>query len=402
MIDQTLNLALHPYTFISRVQKTTDRDVFETRINLQKTICMTGEEAGKIFYDKDLFSRRDAAPLNLRTTLFGSGAVHGLDGEAHFIRKQMFMSLMTPESIQTLVGMVRDAWRARLATWQQKESIVLADELSSILCEGVCAWTGVPLDNAERRAAESNAMIAGGAGGIIRFGKAIIARKSSEAWVCEHVRKLRDGSLKMDKANASQVIAFHREANGKTLSDQVAAVELINVIRPTIAVSRFIVYVALALEQFPQMRPRTQEEKNLFILEVKRYYPFFPIVAARVRKDFSWRGFHFEKGRRALFDLYGTNHDRRVWSNPQRFYPGRFREKEDSHFAYVPQGGSEHASNHRCPGESATSSLMLMGLDMLLHEISYDVPKQNLHVNMATAPAGPKSGFVIKNVRMKA
>ncbi len=52
-----------------------------------------------------------------------------------------------------------------------------------------------------------------------------------------------------------------------------------------------------------------------------------------------------------LLDLYGTNYDPQLWSNPEAFYPERFREWDESKFNFIPQGGEDYYTNHRCPGE---------------------------------------------------
>jgi hypothetical protein len=51
----------------------------------------------------------------------------------------------------------------------------------------------------------------------------------------------------------------------------------------------------------------------MFVQEVRRFYPFFPFVAAVVKKDFTWKGFEFKEGTLTFLDLYGTNHDPEVW-----------------------------------------------------------------------------------------
>ena len=50
-------------------------DIFETHLLGQKVICMTGEEAAKIFYDPELFYRNGATPKRVQKTLFGVGAM---------------------------------------------------------------------------------------------------------------------------------------------------------------------------------------------------------------------------------------------------------------------------------------------------------------------------------------
>jgi fatty-acid peroxygenase len=63
---------------------------------------MSGEEAAKVFYDNNYFKRKDVAPKRVQKTLTGQNGVQGLDGDAHRNRKQMFLSIMTPENMKTL------------------------------------------------------------------------------------------------------------------------------------------------------------------------------------------------------------------------------------------------------------------------------------------------------------
>jgi fatty-acid peroxygenase len=77
-----------------------------------------------------------------------------------------------------------------------------------------------------------------------------------------------------------------------------------------------------------------------FTQEVRRFYPSFPAVAARVRSDFDWNGYRFPSGRRTMLDLYGTNHDVRTWDAPDAFRPERFRDATPTAYAFVPQRGA--------------------------------------------------------------
>ena len=100
--DSTLALIRDPYEFIAKRCRRYGSDLFQTRLMLRKTICMTGPEAAELFYDEERFVRRGATPGRIQKTLFGRGGVQGLDDEAHRHRKQMFMALMTPERIGDL------------------------------------------------------------------------------------------------------------------------------------------------------------------------------------------------------------------------------------------------------------------------------------------------------------
>ena len=123
-LDSTLALFLDPYEFISKRCRHYDSDIFETRLLLQKTICMTGPEAAELFYQPDRFVRQDATPGRIQKTLFGQGGVQGLDDEAHRHRKHMFMSLMTPESIDNLKELTA-YW---LQVYAGKHSIAITED----------------------------------------------------------------------------------------------------------------------------------------------------------------------------------------------------------------------------------------------------------------------------------
>jgi fatty-acid peroxygenase len=142
-----------------------------------------------------------------------------------------------------------------------------------------------------------------------------------------------------------------------------------------------------------------KEHPMLFVQEVRRFYPFFPLVAARVRNSLAWNGYRFAQGTRVLLDLYGTNHDQRLWDRPEVFQPLRFREWNGSAFNFVPQGGGDHAVHHRCPGEWITIALMKQALAFMTRSMTYDVPKQDLRVRLSRMPAIPRSRFVIQNAR---
>jgi fatty-acid peroxygenase len=122
-------------------------------------------------------------------------------------------------------------------------------------------------------------------------------------------------------------------------------------------------------------------------------------VAAKVSHAFDWNGLHFPRGRRALLDLYGTNHDPLAWTDPHTFSPRRWLERAPGPYDFVPQGGADARTHHRCPGEDVATRLMLLSLQMLLTRMQYRVWAQTTEIDMGRLPALPKHGFVIENVR---
>lgn len=405
--DSTFSLIRNGYTFISNHCNKYHTDLFQTRLMLRKVVCMSGEEAAKLFYNTNLFKREGAAPKRLQKTLFGQGGVQGLDGKAHHNRKQMLMSLMSPESIRSLTDKVTEQWFTAIAQWEQRDRIELFYETNQILCTAACQWAGVELKEAdvESRTQEFMAII-DGAGGIgPRYWRGRRARVSLDKWLIEVVEQIRTNPSFSPKGSAASVCAEHRDSNGDRLPANIAAVELNNVIRPTVAIARYITFAALALHEHPQyvakLRSGGDEDLVHFVHEIRRFYPFFPAVAAVTKEDFSWRGHHFPKGQWVILDLHGTNHDQRYWEDPDLFQPNRFQHWDGNPYSFIPQGGGDHYQNHRCAGEWVTIEVMKVALRILTQEMDYRVPKQDLRIHLARMPAIPKSRFLIDRIHSK-
>jgi fatty-acid peroxygenase len=197
-----------------------------------------GKEAAELFYDPQRFMRRGALPGRIEKTLFGQGGVQGLDDEAHRHRKQMFLSLMTPERIEALRQTTDEWWRRYARKWASMGQVVLYDELPTLLCQAVCAWAGVPLPEAEvsQRTRELTALFdqAGAVGPQHWWAR--LARKRADRWVARLMEDIRAGRCTPPEQSAAHVIAWHRDLHGDLLHPHVAAVELLNVLRPTVAV----------------------------------------------------------------------------------------------------------------------------------------------------------------------
>jgi fatty-acid peroxygenase len=403
-IDNTLSLIFEGYRFISNRCDRYQSDIFQTRLLLQKTICLRGEAAAQVFYDTEKFSRQNAAPKRVQKTLLGEGGVQGLDGETHRQRKQIFMSLMTPEHMAQMTELTRQQWQVAARQWEQRDRVVLLDAAQEVLCRAVCDWSGVPLPEAEvhQRTQDLAAMI-DGAGGIgLRYWRARWGRDRSEKWMKTILDRIRARELDVPENSAAHAFAWYRTPEGNLLDQHVAAVDLLNVLRPVVAIARYVTFAALALYEHPDCRQKLQNEadyRELFTQEVRRFYPFFPFAAARTRHSFEWQEYHFPEGIEVLLDLYGTNHDPHLWENPEKFQPERFRQWNESSFNFIPQGGGDLYVNHRCAGEWMTIQIMKMTLDFLVNSVQYDVPEQNLDVSLSRIPTMPKSRFVISNVK---
>ncbi len=165
--------------------------------------------------------------------------------------------------------------------------------------------------------------------------------------------------------------------------------ELLNVLRPTVAVAVYCTYAAHALHEDPAWRKRLAAgdaaDAENFAHEVRRFYPFFPVVAAETRCAFTWRGYDFPEGVRVLLDLYGTDHDPRLWTDPDAFNPDRFagdmaEPVAACPFGFIPQGGAAAATHYRCPGEGIPDAL-IKAFAKFLTRLDYTVPEQDLSID---------------------
>lgn len=406
-LDSTIALMLEGYMFIKNRIDQYQTDLFETRLFGKKVICMSGEEAAKIFYDPDRFQRNGAMPKRVQKTLFGEHAIQTLDGKEHIHRKKLFMSIMTPEQECQLGKLFSKNLEAKIEKWEKADNVVLFEELKEILCRTACQWCGVPLIESEvkERADDFSEMVdAFGAVGTRHF-KGRVARDKAEDWISGIIKDVRINKIKAEEGTPLYLIAFYKDSQGKYLSDLMAAIELINILRPIVAISTYIIFAALALYEHPVYKEKLvkgdSEYLEMFTQEVRRYYPFGPFLGAKVRKDFNWKQYEFKEGMLVVLDVYGTNHDSRIWNKPNNFLPDRFKNWDGNLYNFIPQGGGDPFKGHRCPGEGITIEIMKTSLNFLVNKIEYLVPAQDLNFSLLRMPTLPKSGFIMNKIKCK-
>lgn len=406
-LDHSLSLIREGYMYISNRRHSFNSNIFKTRLLGKKAICMVGKDAAKIFYDNEKFKRHNVAPNRAVQTLFGKNSVQTLDGEAHKHRKAMLMSVMNQDNLDRLTDITHKHWELALKKWEQKDKVVLYEEVQEIMCRTACEWAGVPVeeDKVKRLSKDLGAMFesAGATGPNHWAGRH--ARNRVEKWIQELVGSIRDGDMNPPKNTALHTFTWHLDLDGKLMEPETVAVEVINILRPIVAISIYISFIALALHHFPNEKKKVIVNEgsydHMFVQEVRRFYPFFPFAIAEVKNSFIWNYYTFEEGTLTLLDLYGTNHDSDVWDEPNQFKPERFRNWEENPFNFIPQGGGDYLMDHRCAGEWVTIEIMKVSLNFLASQMDYEVPDQDLSFSLVSMPSIPKSKIVIKNVKRK-
>jgi fatty-acid peroxygenase len=297
-MDSTLGILKKGYTYFGEKFDARNTDVYPTRLFLKKTIAIRGRDAAKLFSDREKFIRKGATPKRFQKTLFGEGGVQGLDHEAHIDRKALFMNSMDVEKLKQLDLIYENHWKKAIQKWKESPQINLFEESQKVLTSASCEWSGVPLGEKQvaLRARQLSEMIEGSGGLTTRYLKGKSSRKKAEKWISALVKDVRNNKLQVPQDSVMYRFSMHRDLKGDLLNPRIAAVEILNIIRPTVAIGRYVVFLAHALHLYPIYHEKLKNNQDLihhFVQEVRRHYPFFPFTSALVKESFKWNGVKF-------------------------------------------------------------------------------------------------------------
>jgi fatty-acid peroxygenase len=400
--DVTLPLLADPYRYIQRRAGRLGTDTFRSRLLGQPTIFLTGPEAAAFFYEPGRFHRQKAIPELVAHVLFGEGGVQRLDGEPHRHRKAQWRDLLAGGALDDLESVTERMWDDALPELEAMSSMDVFPQTARVLTASVCRWAGVPLARhligGITDMLSSLFLHAGSVGPEHLKGRQ--NRKAATEWAQRLVQGARSAEAagRMDKVAR---IARWSADDGAPLPEAAAATEVLNLLRPTVAVAVYLAFLAMALHRHPENRVRVAEDaafRRAFVQEVRRTYPFFPAVAARTTGPTEWRGEEVATDTRAVLDLYGTSRHPLAWDRPEEFRPERFLDWPGDQWSLVPQGGGDAAVTHRCPGEDATIRLMCL-FAREFARARYEVTTPEAEPNYRAAPALPKGGFQLSGFR---
>jgi fatty-acid peroxygenase len=405
--DRTLTLFRQGYQFSEWLDQNVPGGGPAVPIRLlgRRTLVLRGPDGVELFYDQERAVRRHALPAPVAHGLWGRGAVHGLDGPDHRHRKQLFLEVTRPGMVTDLADRVAAKWERELDHWVRNRRGAVLPSAVHALGEAALEWAGLgeaPVVM-QRRARDLAQIVDGSGAPGLPFLRARLARRRAEAWASGRLQQVRLGHLRPPTGSAAQVMAFARDADGELLPARTAAVELLNVLRPTVAVAYFVTFAALELEANPDLNDAcaTGDPATVraFGEEVRRLSPLVPVLGARSRCPFAWHGHRVRAGDRLVLDVFGTNRDPRSWQDADTFDPSRFREPgQRGRPDFVPQGGGPVESGHRCPGEG----IALAVLDRLvprLARLDWQIHPDDRDLALTRMPARPDGGLRLLDVR---
>ncbi|AZS37279.1 Fatty-acid peroxygenase [Microbacterium lemovicicum] len=413
--EDGVGLLLHGYGLGARIWARVPRGARAAPMRLlgRPALFVRGAEGVAAFYDETRVARHGAMPALVQGTLFGRGSVHSLDGDEHRHRKRTFVDVAyDSDEVARYLPLLETEWQAEVADWAAGSQRSAYDAAVGTFGRSVMAWAGLPGTRAARtRWAARLAQIVDGFG--TPYSPAYLAAAANRWWSDRHARDLieavRAGALEPAKGTALHAWAWHGDAGGALLSSRLAGVELQNSMRPMIAVARFVAFAAKELHDRPEWRARIAVETaergrvvggplaTAFAQEIRRTAPFVPMLPGWALSDVSVGGETVRAGGRVVLDILGTDLDERSWERPEDFDPERFVGVDDYEAleAFIPHGGADVASGHRCPGER----LAIAGLAAAVAALSdprVGILGDGLEVNRRRMPTMPASGGQVR------
>ena len=395
MTDLSWGLLRHGYDAVSRDRASRNGgDDYRSRLLGRRTVVVRSRDGARAFYDESLVRRAGAVPPPLAWLLFGRGAVHGLDDVVHRDRKLLFLDVLSPGGLASLFESAEGHVREAFTSGPPGGQVCVFDRLVVAYGRAVLEWAGLELDPDEAaRVSRRLAAIVDGFGGAgSAYPRAWAARRWADRWAARLVRDVRSGRVTPKGGSALTMVAKSADLDART-----AGVELLNVLRPTVAVAWLGTFAAARLSEHPGCRERLREPDGVharlaFAEEVRRTTPFVPVLAGRVRRRGHVAGHAVRPGDRIVLDVIGIDHDPARWLEPGVFEPERFDGLMPGAFDLVPQGGG-HPSGHRCPGESVALGLLDVTVRVLA-EVDYTTGTRR--VDRRRIPTLPADGLLIR------
>jgi fatty-acid peroxygenase len=397
--DDSLSLLTQGYAFLPNRRHAEGRETVRLGLLGRTAVAGLGPDWARRFYDERYVVRAGAMPGLVRNTLVGEGAVHTLDGEEHRTRKALFLRSLDERGVSSLAHSVLAAWDRAEPRWRECGQIVLFLEAADVLLDAVWDWAGLPTGRPAGTTTDMLAMVdAFGAVGPRNL-RGRRARARQEQLLRGFVEEVRAGRRTAPPGSFFDAASWLRGADGGLVDPRVAAVEILNLVRPTVATAWFVAYAAHALARHPELRDGLASAEPVpvrsFAHEVRRFYPFAPFVGGTAATEARWGDLTVRRGELVVLDLYGQNHSADLWPEPYTFDPCRFDGLDLDPYTLVPQGGGRVEHGHRCPGEPGVVSILEV-LVPRLARLEYDVPEQDDRIPLTRVPARPRSGMVLR------
>jgi fatty-acid peroxygenase len=126
------------------------------------------------------------------------------------------------------------------------------------------------------------------------------ARKQAERWLSELVRQFRNKEMEVVPGSIFHQFAIHRDLDSQLPDIRIVAVELLNLIRPIVAIARYIVFVAKALHDYPLYLKQLKDGRtSCTIISYRKsgaIIPFFRLLLQKLKNRLNGKGLILKRG----------------------------------------------------------------------------------------------------------
>lgn len=420
--DQSVNLLRFGYLTMSRLRRmagVSARSHMPVRLKAlgKPATLLRGSDGVDAFYDTTRMQRTGAMPPFIQVPLFGEGAVHTLDDDAHRTRKSQLVDAAYPdEKVDEFATIVEEELDSLVGEWQAHQHTTVHEGTALAFGRAAFRWAGLDLSSAQ--ADEKSRQMTQLLDGFGRIGvdhlKARLNRRRLDQWAGGLIHEVRAGERHAPEGSALAAMAALRDDHGQLVDEKTAGIELQNLTRPTVAVARFASFAAVAITENPQWAEKIQSavaeadgrligirEAIVFAQEVRRVYPFVPALPALAREDTNIQGCPVGHGERVVIDILGTNTDPNEWDNAATFDPDRFFSRSDLNTledyekinSFIPQGGKDVRTGHRCPGEKiAVTALSATVALLCIRDVRISTESEDLTFDWTKVLTRPSTG----------
>ena len=341
------------------------------------------------------------------------------DSSQHKRARKLLMPAFNGHALREYHGLVTEVARAEVGTWHSGETFRSLDRMNRLTLEVILRVVFGVTD--ERRLAElrprvnktvnvSPVILLGwGYPRLQKFGpwkKTVDNQRELDELMYAEIRERRSAPDLAERTDVLSKLIVQGE-DGDALTDNELRDQLVTLLlaghETTATALAWALYEAgRDPELLARCRTAATEGDDDFLdavmKESMRLHPVIPMVVRTLMKPATVAGYDLPQGTTVGPSIILAHQREDNHEDPEVFRPERFRRRPEDRFEFIAQGGGQHATHHRCPGEWITLGLIKRALVQLAGEMTYQVPPQDLSIDFQRLPALPHSGFVMTHV----
>ncbi|MCP2340128.1 cytochrome P450 [Actinomadura rupiterrae] len=423
-VGNTIRVMRHPFE-VSRERYAQFGEVSWSWLLGQRTVTVQGPEAAEA-----VLVNRDKAFANGPAWSFFIGpfftrGIMLLDFEEHLHHRRIMQQAFTRPRLQAYMETMAPSIGKGLDAWQPARGFKVYDHVKQLTLDlATDVFMGVDLSRAEADRINGAFVDAVRAGTAyvrfpvpgLRWQKGLRARKALEEFFRTHLpAKRRDGGDDLFAALcAAETDDGHRFTDEDVVNHMIFALMAAHD-TTTITLTTMAYYLA----KYPEWQERLREESaalgkpvldfadldamtgiDAVMKESLRLVSPVPALPRKAVKDTELLGFHIPKGTTVVVPQLTNHRMPEVWTDPDRFDPGRFapdrREDKAHKYAWSPFGGGAH----KCIGLHFAGMQVKSIMHQWLLRYRWSVPGRYTWPLDTTSLPSPKDGLPVHLERL--